>query len=275
MRSNSGMTVLVLGSLLMGLAGCAEPVQLSTSLTQKQASLRALAAPADFYNAAKGKVGKDLLAALVGIVKNHKDLGYNGARNVMFGSLDDYQNNDQIECVYTGRVAPHVNNTGSASSAKFNTEHSWPQSLGAVGPAKADLHHLFPTDIDTNGARSSYPFGEVKSVIQSFPQFEVDEGTSALGNDAQGNKVFEPRSVHKGNLARAILYFYTCYGANGPANLKNFHIERNVLMTWNKLDPVDDAERTRNDRVYDAQGNRNPYVDHPEFFDAIGDFPVR
>ncbi|HEY9765730.1 MAG TPA: endonuclease, partial [Chroococcales cyanobacterium] len=241
-RSNSRMTVLLLGSLLVGLTGCAEPVQLSTSLTHKQTSLRALAAPADYYGAAQGKVGKDLLAALAGIVKNHKDLGYNGARNVMFGSLDDYQDNDQIECVYTGRVATKISDTSSASTAKLNTEHSWPQSLGAEGPAKADLNHLFPTDMDTNGARSSFPFGEVKSAIQSFPEFDVNEGTSRLGTDSQGNQVFEPRGAHKGNLARALMYFYTCYGANGRTSMKNFRIERNVLLTWNKLDPVDEAE---------------------------------
>ncbi|MFA6890165.1 MAG: endonuclease, partial [Bacilli bacterium] len=42
-----------------------------------------------------------------------------------------------------------------------------------------------------------------------------------------------------------------------------------TLLTWNQLDPVDDFERNRNDVIYGYQGNRNPFVDHPEFADMI------
>ena len=42
-----------------------------------------------------------------------------------------------------------------------------------------------------------------------------------------------------------------------------------TLIEWNAEDPVDDFERNRNDVVYSYQGNRNPFIDHPEFVDAI------
>jgi endonuclease I len=37
-------------------------------------------------------------------------------------------------------------------------------------------------------------------------------------------------------------------------------------------DPVNAADRFRNDLVMGAQGNRNPYIDHPEYVAAVGKF---
>ena len=37
------------------------------------------------------------------------------------------------------------------------------------------------------------------------------------------------------------------------------------MLKWNELDPVDDTERLRNDTIEQIQGNRNPFVDHPEY----------
>jgi len=42
-----------------------------------------------------------------------------------------------------------------------------------------------------------------------------------------------------------------------------------VLVEWHEQDPPDDAERTRNDVIYDDwQHNRNPFIDNPEW---VGD----
>jgi endonuclease I len=98
------------------------------------------------------------------------------------------------------------------------------------------------------------------------------EGGSQLGVDAAGNTVFEPRDPQKGNTARAIFYFYTVYGVNGGVDLENFRIEEDTLRRWNQQDPPDAAELRRNDLVFAAQGNRNPFVDHPEWINAAGEF---
>jgi len=43
-----------------------------------------------------------------------------------------------------------------------------------------------------------------------------------------------------------------------------------TLLAWHYGDPVSPAERQRNDRVFaDFQRNRNPFIDHPEWVDAV------
>ena len=268
--------ILVLGLTLSALtaAGCGN-APLSAKLTPTAKSgFTALARPVNvrtldaYYQQAAGKQGSDLLYTLNRIVAAHKDLGYDRARDVMFGEADDVDGDNVVECDYTGRRMANV--TGKDSAYKggkgFNAEHTWPQSKGAKGAAKSDLHHLFPTDCHANSRRGSFPFGEVVSVKWS-------EGGSKFGHDAQGRQVFEPRDEQKGNTARALFYFYTVYGQR--ASLENFRVEEEVLKKWHQADPVTAEDLARNDAVYQAQGNRNPFVDRPEFVEAIGNFRMQ
>lgn len=215
----------------------------------------------------QGKTGEELLVGLTKLIQKHKDLGYEKARDIMFADVDDYQNQDTIECVYTGRLGTGIKDRSSAYSKNYNTEHTWPQSKGAEGVAKSDLHHLFPVDCNENSRRSSTPFGEVKT-------FSETSDRSGEGLDSRGNKVYEPRDAHKGNVARALLYFYTCYRNTSKIDLSNFRQEREVLVRWSQQDPVDAAERQRNEAVYRVQGNRNPYIDHPEYLSQIANIPI-
>ena len=36
------------------------------------------------------------------------------------------------------------------------------------------------------------------------------------------------------------------------------------MFQWHLDDPVDATEKERNDRIEERQGNRNPYIDHPD-----------
>lgn len=232
-------------------------------------SLTLTARGTDYYQSVQGKTGAELLSALTQLIAKHKDLGYDQARDVMFAEVDDYQNQDTIECVYTGRRGTGIHDRSTAYSRHYNTEHTWPQSKGAEGVAKSDLHHLFPVDNDENSRRSSLPFGEVKSFADSPSGMD----RSGEGVDSRGHKVYEPRNAHKGNVARALLYFYTCYHNTGKIDLSNFRQEKEVLLRWSEQDPVDTAELQRNETIYRIQGNRNPFIDHPEYVKQIGDFP--
>ena len=42
-----------------------------------------------------------------------------------------------------------------------------------------------------------------------------------------------------------------------------------MLLEWNRLDPVDEWEMERNNETAKIQGNRNPFIDHPELADII------
>ncbi|MBZ4421086.1 endonuclease [Myxococcus sp. RHSTA-1-4] len=181
-------------------------------------------------------------------------VSYNEARRHIFESLDVVNGN--VACVYTGR---EIRGGKIPKSSDMNVEHTWPQSKGATGDAKSDLHHLFPTDSKANARRSSFPFGEVVNVKWS-------QGGAKLGTDAQGRTVFEPPDSHKGNVARAMFYFSATYGRAIP------EAEEAVLRQWNKLDAVDAAEVERNRRIANIQGNVNAFVEHSQLADRISDF---
>ena len=259
---------LVSATLALSVTACGAPQGLQVTGPQATGFHAASAlkqAPAGYYRDAEGQAGHGLLRSLADIVSKHRDLGYGRARDVMFATVDDIDNDNVVECAYTGRRMANV--TGKDSAYKggkgFNAEHTWPQSKGAKGAAKSDLHHLFPTDCHANSRRGSFPFGEVVNVKWS-------EGGSKFGHDSRGRQVFEPRDDQKGNTARALFYFYTVYGQR--ASLENFRVEEEVLKQWHQADPVTAEDVARNDAVYQAQGNRNPFVDRPEFVEAIGNF---
>jgi len=198
-----------------------------------------------------------LIAKLHDLIDNQHSYSYTEARQLMFSDIDN--KNGYVEGVYTG---VKIKTSGIPDGTVMNCEHTWPQSqFGSdqAGIKKTDLFHLYPADSKANSIRSSYHFGEVVSA-------KWEKNGSKLGTDAHGATVFEPRDVHKGNVARSIFYFSVRYGMKIGAN------EEEVLRKWNKLDPVDDAERARCNKIYSYQHNRNPFIDHPEFVDKISDF---
>lgn len=147
----------------------------------------------------------------------------------------------------------------------INIEHTWPQSKFTKKKSKtqkSDLHHLFPTDTKINNERANHTFYELS---QSSPM--TDCPTSKIGYNRTLREVsFEPPSEHKGNVARALFYFAIRY--KGRIN----DIEESVLRLWNEIDPVDDAEKKRNELIQLKQGNRNIFIDKPELANQILNF---
>ncbi|MFY0671751.1 MAG: endonuclease [Bacteroidia bacterium] len=186
--------------------------------------------------------------------KNQRSLGYNSARDEMYADLDNV--NGKVTCVYTGRTAS-FNSRGGANSNSFNCEHSWPQSKFCSSESsmqKADIHHLFSTDASSNSRRGNYPFGKVTG----SPSWE--EGGSKLGGG-----LFEPRDEQKGATARAMLYMVMRYGdCDGFLGS-----QENTLRNWHNTYIPKQAEKKRNNGIFDLQRNRNPFVDAPELMDRI------
>lgn len=207
----------------------------------------------NFYNSCRGLRNGQLRDKLYDSEAKHTVYEYKQARKYMYSQIDN--KNGTLECVYTGKVIK-LPAGQMPSGNQINCEHTWPQSKGATGDAKTDLHHLFPADPEANCKRGSFPFGYVNKKAVVF-----SEGGSHFDGD-----VFEVRQQHRGNVARAMFYFSTIY--NMPIDAE----QEKVLREWHKQDPVDANEMARNDAIESIQHNRNPFIDHPEYVDQINDF---
>ena len=218
--------------------------------------------PETYYDLTQNKTDEELKSVLQGIIDDHTSLGYTIARDYMYGSVDNADG--FVECVYTGRSAEFDTREG-ANANSINCEHTWPQSFFSENePMRSDLFHLYPTDVDANSQRGNLDFGDVISSTWS-------EGGSALGTDASGQTVFEPREAHKGNVARTYFYFTVRYGGlyndfEDPVKMES------LFRSWHVIDQVNTAELQRNESIYTLQNNRNPFIDHPEFADRIHNF---
>lgn len=203
-------------------------------------------------------------------------LGYDRARLFLMGFfyLVKVDNQYAIKEAYCNKLYGPADFKGNQTprpnyvpdSRVINVEHTWPQSRFtgkyAAEIQKSDLHHLYPTDSQLNGIRSSYPFGEVDKDSSSLKC-----GQSRFGINTQSRgPVFEPPDAHKGHVARALFYFALRY------DTKIDPIQEAVLKSWHQLFPVDAEELLRNDEIYKVQGNRNPFIDHPELVSSIQDF---
>lgn len=259
--------VVALSVVACGTAPVVRPVASSSSaLGVRKIKVKGL--PAGYYRDAEGLQGTPLVMALNGIVARHTDLGYDTARDHLFGDVADPDDDDVVEDIYTGERFKGVRDRGTAFRHNLNTEHTWPQSLGAQGAARSDLHHLQSSDAGINGSRGSYAYGTV--VGSPTFQFPAVDGKTRIGLDARGQTVCEPRPGVRGDIARGLLYFYVVYGNRDSTSLRNFVNEVRTLVTWHKQDPVDAEERERNERVWQVQGNRNPFIDNPGFVELAG-----
>jgi len=41
--------------------------------------------------------------------------------------------------------------------------------------------------------------------------------------------------------------------------------QADILLKWHESDPPSKEEKRRNDKIEQIQGNRNPYIDNPDF----------
>ena len=209
----------------------------------------------DYYSETFNLFDNQLKDALLELIDDHNSLGYNSAKELMFGYIDNFD--DQVQGVYTGEWY-NIPEGEMPNQNVFNCEHTWPQSYGAEGVAKSDLHHLFPTFATVNSTRGNLPFGIVQEA-------NWENGGSKRGYDENNTEVFEPRDQHKGNCARAMFYFSLRY--DNPYDFLDY--QESTLREWSEFDLPDELEKNRNEEIFDEQYNRNPFVDHPGFLERI------
>lgn len=216
--------------------------------------------------------GTALLETLQAEYSPDQILDFSDAKDTMFAKI--YKEGDSITCVYSGWTI-YMDPNGDPSQViyqngtneGFNTEHCYPQSLGSkVGGARADIHHLFPTRVPVNGARSNDPFMEIpdQQVDKWFYQNQTLENKPSSQIDLYSedrNQGFEPREDFKGNVARAMFYFYTIYKEQADAiDDTYFEQQKEILCQWHHQDPVDSLEWIRNWRIAAYQGKPNPFI---------------
>jgi endonuclease I len=259
-------------------------------------------APSGYYNSAGNNTCAALKTALKSIITNGnipqtytalwtqyqltdikpRTIG-TGSTNVIYdiysakpGSVDPYQ------------FTPITNQCGTYNSEAdcYNREHSvpisWFGSPSTSTPGTAtDYLFIFPTDGHVNGKRANFIYGEVASA--SF----ISLNGSKLGSSSFAGltgTVFEPIDSFKGDVARAFLYFVTRYQDDIPTwssiteaaqafdnntfpSVKINYLK--LMLKWHNLDPVSQKEKDRNNGAYSFQGNRNPFIDSPQYVNRI------
>ena len=232
--------------------------------------MQSYAQPTGYYNQTENLTGDDLKTALNDIIKDHVEFSYFASKTIFKLSDADPDNSDNVILVYTGRSEDNSNY--GIGGNYINREHVWAKSHGNfvdVMPMYSDVHNLKPADASVNVDRSNLDFDNGGT--------QHPEATGCYYDSDS----WEARDEVKGDVARMIFYMAVRYeGENGELDLvvvdevntypNPEHGKLSALLEWNTLDPPSVFEETRNDRIYDNwQGNRNPFVDHPEFADLI------
>lgn len=180
-----------------------------------------------------------------------------------------------LECQYSGLNTTYAS-TFQFTETGFSREHCFPQSWmptyfdAGFDDSKevSDLHNLMPvTQDDVNAVRSNYPYGEVTTVTSSFLE-------TKFGDNAIGQRVFEPRDSFKGDAARAVLY----HAVKNTTSENDFSLPEQinailipygqneyVLKQWHFNDAPDNMEIARNEYVRTRQNNRNAFIDEPTY----------
>jgi len=216
--------------------------------------------PDGYYSSISASSGEMLinqLNALISVVTagdGSENISYEQAKTMLQSSDRSTVNSNYLYGIYNSELLPvpwdHINN--------WNREHVWPQSLlgESASPAArntaTDAHNLRACNPSVNSSRSNKYFDNIISDLTYFPS-----------------------DAHKGDVARILLYMTVRYNQlslvdNAP-NVKQMS-RISLLLTWHTDDPVDAFEIQRNNVIYNWQGNRNPFIDNPQWFEAVWNY---
>ncbi len=280
------------------------PILVLATATVATAALRAQPPP-NYYNSVVATSATTLRSTLHAVIDDHTRIAYTASGTDTWNVLelaDQYAGNStQILDLYKNAV---YTKQGGGNSF-YNREHTWPNSYGFPNDVSTnypytDCHHLFLCDISYNGARDNNPFfggtagwtewtttanGGQGGGSGTFP------GNSNWWTSQAPAGGWQTWAGRKGDVARAILYMDIRYeggthgitGAaepdlrltddlnliNASATGSNLSIaymgKLSTLLQWHQEDPVDAKELAHTNAVFLHQGNRNPFVDHPEW----------
>ncbi len=185
--------------------------------------------------------------------KRKRTMGYGGHKTYL-------KYTERADGVPSNKMVGFYDNTLVSADwdnqATWNREHVWPNSLGG-GSVEGDIHMVRPASVKINSER---------------------------GNKYYGKSIYDPGQyveAYRGIAARIIFY---CAIANKNLSVIDANSGGSTemgklsdLLEWNlQYAPSTDpnatlelrVEQNRNNVIYsneELQGNRNPFIDHPEY----------
>jgi endonuclease I len=266
-------------------------------------------APPGYYTTVDASSAPALRATLHAVIDDHQRIPYTSSAtdtwNVLELADEDPTNSSRILDLYKNAVYTKVN----GGTGPYDREHTWPKSYGfpndnASNYPYTDCHHLFLCDSGYNSSRNNKPYGicasgcTEKTTLVNAGQgggAGVYPGNSNWTSGAVNSGVWETWSKRRGDVARALFYLDVRYeggthgvtgaaepdliltddlalinASNTGANLAVAYMGfKSVLLQWHQQDPVDAIEMEHCNAVFGFQGNRNPFVDHPEWVDCL------
>jgi endonuclease I len=280
---------------------------LSTGLLLSASSVFAQAE--GYYDTVDKSSSQAMRDSLHEIIDDHQRFPYTSSAidtwDILEIADENQDNENQIITIY--RNASYAKQGGGNSF--YNREHSWPKSYGFPNDNSSnypytDTHHLFLADDGYNSSRSNKPYNYCHASCAEKVT-ETNNGRGGVGGDYPGDSnwtegslaqgIWEVWPGRRGDVARAQMYMDVRYeggthGVTGVAEpdliltdnldlIDQSNTGENesvaymgmlsVLLQWHAEDPVDEIERQHHEAAASFQGNRNPFVDHPEWVDCV------
>ena len=190
---------------------------------------------------------------------------YDPARDILYREIDN--NNGYVFCIYTD-FSVQLNESDPSTHLYENgmdCEHLWPQSMyEGTSPMKSDMHHLRPCKSNVNGSRGNKPFNNINdSNTDTWFWLNIASNnipTNNINNYSESSSnAFEPHENVKGDIARAMFYFYTIY--ENVADVNFFNLQKEILYQWHNEDPPNSTEINRTWNIAYYQNNiPNPFI---------------
>lgn len=258
------------------------------------------AAPTGYYDSVDSSSSTNLRSTLHEVIDDHTYFPYTSSSTDTWDILnladEDEDNTNNITAIYKNASYGKI----SGGNGAYNREHTWPNSYGFPdrGPsnyAYSDTHQLFLSDVSYNSDRGNKYYDDCTSGCTTRNTvFNDGQGGSSGEVNLFDSNSWEVWSERKGDIARAMFYMDIRYeGGNhnvtnvsepdliltnnsaliqtsGGNNASTAYMGLlDVLIEWHQEDPVEQGEVDRNDIIQSFQGNRNPFVDNPEWVECL------
>ena len=234
--------------------------------------LSSLAASLGVFSLVNKSVEKSEAAASSVIEQYYQSIGKNDRGDTLLEKLRTLNNTKLTFHVPYNSMSSYFSRTDTYNGSlrsfysgnpirgnSYTREHVWPDSHGG-NLVENDIHMVRPCLSSENTSRGN-------SFYVEGMETEYDGWDPAMPSWGD--------STYRGDAARIIFY---CVVANRNLSLldESYHYTTSEdndnmmgklsdMIRWHLLNKAKPRENTRNDAAQSIQGNRNPFIDHPEY----------